>query len=183
MTSIADQIVDPLAEARATKEGAKDGAAAAAPAISLPAAGERELRLDLFRGIALWVIFIDHLSPKILTWVTLRNYGFSDATEIFISSPATAAFVYGRAMQEAGFVVATGRAFGGSGRSRRARSCSRSSSPRFPTSPQVREPALYRRVGIMDFRSLMSPSSRRCCCDPPVNMDVLPLHRADAVFR
>ena len=105
MTSITDQIVDPLAEARGTKEGAKDGAAAAAaaPAISLPAAGERELRLDLFRGIALWLIFIDHLPPNILTWLTLRNYGFSDATEIFIFiSGYTAAFVYGRAMQEAG---------------------------------------------------------------------------------
>ena len=110
MTSIADQIVDPLAEA-GDEEGAKDGAAAAAaPAISLPAAGERELRLDLFRGIALWLIFIDHLPPNILTWLTLRNYGFSDATEIFIFiSGYTAAFVYGRAMQEAGFVVATAR--------------------------------------------------------------------------
>ena len=82
----------------------------AAPAISRPAAGERELRLDLFRGMALWLIFIDHLPPNILTWVTLRNYGFSDATEIFIFiSGYTAAFVYGRAMQEAGFVVATAR--------------------------------------------------------------------------
>jgi hypothetical protein len=111
MTSIADQIVEPLADARGTKEGARDGAAApAAPAISRPAAGERELRLDLFRGMALWLIFIDHLPPNILTWVTLRNYGFSDATEIFIFiSGYTAAFVYGRAMQEAGFVVATAR--------------------------------------------------------------------------
>ncbi len=47
-------------------------------------AGERELRLDLFRGIALWLIFIDHLPTNILTWFTIRNYGFSDATEIFI---------------------------------------------------------------------------------------------------
>ena len=83
---------------------------AAAPAITLPAAGERELRLDLFRGLALWLIFIDHLPPNILTWFTIRNYGFSDATEIFIFiSGYTAAFVYGRAMLQAGFVVATAR--------------------------------------------------------------------------
>ena len=37
---------------------------AAAPAITLPAAAERELRLDLFRGLALWLIFIDHLPTE-----------------------------------------------------------------------------------------------------------------------
>jgi hypothetical protein len=82
----------------------------ASPAISLPAIGERELRLDLFRGLALWLIFIDHLPPSLLTWFTIRNYGFSDATEIFIFiSGYTAAFVYGRAMLESGIVVATAR--------------------------------------------------------------------------
>lgn len=81
-----------------------------APAITLPAIGERELRLDLFRGLALWLIFIDHLPPNLLTWFTIRNYGFSDATEIFIFiSGYTAAFVYGRAMLENGFFIATAR--------------------------------------------------------------------------
>jgi hypothetical protein len=80
-----------------------------APAITA-VTGERELRLDLFRGIALWLIYIDHLPPNILTWFTIRNYGFSDATEIFIFiSGYTAAFVYGRAMLDRGFVVASAR--------------------------------------------------------------------------
>lgn len=71
---------------------------------------KRELRLDLFRGLALWLIFIDHLPANVLTWFTLRNYGFSDATEIFIFiSGYTAAFVYGKAMTELGFVVAAAR--------------------------------------------------------------------------
>ena len=75
-----------------------------------PAAGERELRLDLFRGLALWLIFIDHLSPDLLSWFTIRSYGFSDAAEIFIFiSGYTAAMVYGRSMFESGFVVATAR--------------------------------------------------------------------------
>src|SRR5437764_11283433 len=83
---------------------------AASPAISLPAIGERELRLDLFRGLALWLIFIDHLPPSLLTWFTIRNYGFSDATEIFIFiSGYTAAFVYGRAMLARGLLVSTAR--------------------------------------------------------------------------
>ena len=79
------------------------------PAASL-SSNERELRLDLFRGLALWLIFIDHVSPDLLTWFTIRNYGFSDAAEIFIFiSGYTAAFVYGRAMLKSGFVVASAR--------------------------------------------------------------------------
>src|SRR5258708_36299450 len=70
----------------------------AAPAITLPVIGERELRLDLFRGLALWLSFIDHLPPHLLTWFTIRNYGFSDAPAIFIFLPRyTAAFGYCRA--------------------------------------------------------------------------------------
>ena len=80
------------------------------PAVSLTVIGARELRLDLFRGLALWLIFIDHVSPDLLAWFTIRSYGFSDAAEIFIFiSGYTAAFVYGRAMLESGFVIATAR--------------------------------------------------------------------------
>ena len=71
---------------------------------------ERDLRLDLFRGIALWLIFLDHIPTNIVNWITIRNYGFSDATEIFIFiSGYTAAFVYSKAMRERGFMVAGAR--------------------------------------------------------------------------
>jgi hypothetical protein len=67
----------------------------------------RDLRLDLFRGIALWLIFLDHIPSNLVAWGTIRNYGFSDATEIFVFvSGYTAAFVYGKEMRERGFVVA-----------------------------------------------------------------------------
>src|SRR5579871_6376187 len=70
----------------------------------------RDLRLDLFRGIALLLIFLDHIPSNIVSWITIRNYGFSDATEIFIFiSGYTAAFVYGRAMRERGLVIAGAR--------------------------------------------------------------------------
>ena len=70
----------------------------------------RDLRLDLFRGLALWLIFLDHVPSNIVSWITIRNYGFSDATEIFVFiSGYTAAFVYGRAMRERGVVVAGAR--------------------------------------------------------------------------
>src|SRR5690242_12145790 len=111
MTTVADQIAGQRRPAEAELVARQATAAGAmTPAIALPATGERELRLDLFRGLALWLIFIDHLPPNILTWFTIRNYGFSDATEIFIFiSGYTAAFVYGRAMRDAGVVVATAR--------------------------------------------------------------------------
>ncbi len=99
-------IVDPSGPAVPSVEPTP--AAAPLPKITTPV--ERELRLDLFRGMALWLIFIDHLPPNILTWFTIRNYGFSDATEIFIFiSGYTAAFVYGRAMNERGFLVSSAR--------------------------------------------------------------------------
>src|SRR5947207_10591396 len=72
--------------------------------------GGRDLRLDLFRGLALWLIFLDHIPSNIVNWITIRNYGFSDAAEIFVFiSGYTAAFVYGRTMEQRGVVVASAR--------------------------------------------------------------------------
>ena len=45
-------------------------------------ASGRDIRLDLFRGLALWFIFVDHIPTNVVSWFTVRNYGFSDATEI-----------------------------------------------------------------------------------------------------
>ena len=71
---------------------------------------ERDLRLDLFRGIALWLIFLDHIPSNVVSWITIRNYGFSDATEIFVFiSGYTAAFVYGKTMLDRGFIVSSAR--------------------------------------------------------------------------
>src|SRR5436305_13976353 len=110
MTSIADRFDAPPATDPGTVAARDAAPVRRPPVVTLPAAGERELRLALFRGLALWLIFIDHLPPNILTWFTIRNYGFSDATEIFIFiSGYTAAFVYGRAMLDRGFIVATAR--------------------------------------------------------------------------
>ncbi len=87
----------------AEPSGAGDAAALGGPT-------ERDLRLDLFRGIALWLIFLDHIPENVVNWFTIRNYGFSDATEIFIFiSGYTAAFVYGRAMRERGFLISSAR--------------------------------------------------------------------------
>ena len=110
MVSIADRVAaPPFAGAAGAVAHDPAPAAVLTPAVSRPVT-ERELRIDLFRGLALWLIFIDHVSPDVLDRFTIRSYGFSDAAEIFIFiSGYTAAFVYGRAMIESGFLVATAR--------------------------------------------------------------------------
>ncbi|EKS31764.1 OpgC domain-containing protein [Afipia clevelandensis] len=75
----------------------------------LPANG-RDLRLDLFRGLANWAIFLDHIPNNAVAWLTTRNYGFSDAADIFVFiSGYTAAFVYAKSMLVQGFVAGTAR--------------------------------------------------------------------------
>src|SRR6266403_1952304 len=75
----------------------------------LPAKG-RDLRLDLFRGVANWGIFLDHIPNNIVNWVTTRNYGFSDAADLFIFiSGYTVAFVFARMMLERGFIIGASR--------------------------------------------------------------------------
>ena len=72
--------------------------------------GVRDLRLDLFRGLALWFIFIDHVPDNIVSWLTVRNYGFSDATEIFVYiSGYTAVIAYSRMMARDGWLRAAAR--------------------------------------------------------------------------
>jgi hypothetical protein len=75
----------------------------------LPPTG-RDLRLDLFRGLANWAIFLDHIPHEVLNWATIKNYGFSDAADLFVFiSGYTAAFVFGRIMIERGYLGAAAR--------------------------------------------------------------------------
>src|SRR6266478_6342184 len=76
---------------------------------TLPEKG-RDLRLDLFRGVANWAIFLDHIPDNVVSWITTRNYGFSDAADLFVFiSGYTASFVYARMMLERGFLVGATR--------------------------------------------------------------------------
>ena len=64
----------------------------------------RDLRIDACRGIALWFIFLDHIPNNIGSWLTLRNYGFSDAAEVFMFvSGVTCALAYGKALRFEGW--------------------------------------------------------------------------------
>lgn len=71
---------------------------------------QRDLRLDLFRGLANWLIFLGHIPDSVLAWFTTRNYGFSDGADLFVLiSGYTATFVFGRMMMERGFVIGATR--------------------------------------------------------------------------
>src|SRR5439155_1159239 len=54
----------------------------------------------------------DHVPDNIFNWITVRNYGFSDATEIFVFiSGYTAVIAYGRMMMRDGWLRAAARIF------------------------------------------------------------------------
>jgi hypothetical protein len=47
-------------------------------------AGSRDPRIDFFRGLALYMIFVDHVASDPLAGLTYRVWGFSDAAEVFV---------------------------------------------------------------------------------------------------
>ena len=73
-------------------------------------ASRRDVRLDLFRGLANWLIFLGHIPNSVLAWFTARNYGFSDGADLFVLiSGYTATFVFGTVMMERGFIIGATR--------------------------------------------------------------------------
>lgn len=72
----------------------------------------RDLRLDVFRGLALFFIFVDHIPENRFSAFTLQALGFFDAAEVFIFlSGYTAALVYGRSLDRNGFVISTAQVY------------------------------------------------------------------------
>ena len=72
----------------------------------------RDLRLDLFRGLSLLFIFIDHIPNNVLSYVTLHSIAFSDAAEVFVFIAGyAAATVYGKAFERQGCLAASGRIY------------------------------------------------------------------------
>ncbi len=71
------------------------------------ALSRRDDRVDFLRGIALLIIFIDHVPKNLFEPFTLHAFAFCDAAEVFFFiSGYVAALVYGRTMVKKGFVPA-----------------------------------------------------------------------------
>src|SRR5437764_689827 len=52
--------------------------------------------IDFWRGFALLTIFIDHVPQNVVQYMTQKNFGFSDAAELFVFlSGASVALAYG----------------------------------------------------------------------------------------
>lgn len=94
-----------------------DPAGATMPADSAPAnrparaaRPARDIRLDLFRGLSLFVILIDHTRGAWLAHWTPGNFGFSDAADVFICvSGYTVALAFGKVYRESGWLLGTAR--------------------------------------------------------------------------
>jgi len=70
----------------------------------------RDRRLDLARGISLWMVFLDHIPTDVTNLITLRNYCFCDAADVFVFiSGFACAIGYGAVARDCGFAAATVR--------------------------------------------------------------------------
>ena len=64
---------------------------------------KRDPRIDFLRGAALLTIFVDHVPGNFLATLTVRNFGFSDAAELFVLLAGFSAMIaYGRVFEQAG---------------------------------------------------------------------------------
>jgi hypothetical protein len=76
------------------------------------AARDGDLRLYLLLGLAAWFLFLDHVPHNAVGLLTMRNFGFSGAADLFVFVGGyTAAILYGRMMLERGLVVTATRIF------------------------------------------------------------------------
>ena len=67
---------------------------------------KRDPRIDFLRGFALLTIFVDHVPGNFLGMLTLRNFGFSDAAELFvILAGFSSSYAYGRSFENDGAAV------------------------------------------------------------------------------
>jgi hypothetical protein len=71
---------------------------------------KRDSRLDMFRGLALVMIFINHVPGTIYENFTSRNFGFSDAAEAFVfMSGLAAGLAYSPRFRTGSFWLATAK--------------------------------------------------------------------------
>jgi hypothetical protein len=69
--------------------------------------GTRDLRVDFFRGLALWWMFTDHTAGDVLGHISLTNFAMCDATEIFVLLAGYGAgLAYGLTMDRQGYLYA-----------------------------------------------------------------------------
>lgn len=84
--------------------------AVANSAAKAPKKRQRDVRLDVFRGLCLIIIFISHVWDNPWAQFIPARFGFSDATEVFVfCSGMASAIAFGAAFQRHGFMVGAAR--------------------------------------------------------------------------
>ncbi len=69
-------------------------------------ASKRDPRVDVLRGLALIMIFLDHVPGNALNRYTMRNFGFSDAAEVFVLLAGFASMMaYGATFERQGAIT------------------------------------------------------------------------------
>lgn len=67
----------------------------------------RDLRVDFFRGLALWWIFVDHIPGNLLANFTLHDFAVADAAEVFVLLAGYGAgLAYGGTLNRQGYLYA-----------------------------------------------------------------------------
>ncbi len=65
----------------------------------------RDMRVDFFRGLALWWIFTDHIPSNWIAQFSLRNFALCDSAEVFVLLAGYGAgLAFGRSMDRNGWV-------------------------------------------------------------------------------
>ncbi|PAY04568.1 hypothetical protein CK489_35680 [Bradyrhizobium sp. UFLA03-84] len=76
------------------------------------ARADGDLRIALLLGVANWFLFLDHIPHNFVSALTMRNFGFSGATDLFVFVGGYAVTLfYARMTLERGFLVAATRIF------------------------------------------------------------------------
>ncbi|UPJ59594.1 OpgC domain-containing protein [Bradyrhizobium sp. 192] len=76
------------------------------------AAFHHDARLYLTLGIANWSVFVDHIPDNVVNLLTLRNFGFSGAADLFVFVVGYGvAIIHGRMALERDYLVAATRIF------------------------------------------------------------------------
>ncbi len=76
------------------------------------AAYNSDPRLYLTLGIANWSVFVDHIPNNVVNLLTLRNFGFSGAADLFVFVAGYGmAIIHGKIALERGYIVAATRIF------------------------------------------------------------------------
>ncbi|GCD50704.1 hypothetical protein BJI49_06840 [Acetobacter pasteurianus] len=113
MTHMVNAVADGRVEKMTSQAEKTSGSGVVFAQPPKPVAGRgRDHRIDAMRGVALLMMFIDHIPQNLLNRFTMRNVGFADAAEVFVLLAGYASWLaYGRGFRKYGVPTILKRIF------------------------------------------------------------------------